>query len=141
MNGKYTFVIVPVHGNDTGTASAESAVEVKNSWVAAPSLACELVNGNQIKLKWTSPQEIERYHIAVSAGSGSVLRFVNLDYKPYKEFDVDAKPGVMEYTFQYDQKIDPENGTKLKIEIYGLRHATSGAEQKSSASAQTILLK
>ncbi len=47
----------------------------------------------------------------------------------------------MLYTYTYDQPIDPENGTNLKFEIYGIRHAADGTEQRSAASAQTIVLK
>ena len=47
----------------------------------------------------------------------------------------------MLYTYTYDQPVDPENGTNLKFEIYGIRHAADGTEQRSAASAQTIVLK
>ena len=77
----------------------------------------------------------------VSAGSGSLLRFVNLDYKKYSEFDVQAKPGDMEYTFTYKDNIDPETGVKLKFEIYGIRHTATGSEQKSATTTQTIIVK
>ena len=69
-------------------------------------------------MTWDSPKEIGNYHVVVSAGSGSLLRYVNLDFKKFKEFDIPAKSGKMEYTFNYDQNTDPENGTKLKFEIY-----------------------
>ena len=62
-------------------------------------------------------------------------------YKKFKEFDIACKPGNMEYTFTYDQNIDPENGTKLKFEIFATRKTEKGAEQKSATSAQTIILK
>ena len=69
-----------------------------------------------------------------------MLRFVNMDYKKYSEFDVKAKPGNMEYTFTYKDAIDPETGVKLKFEIYGIRHAANGAEQKSATTTETIVL-
>lgn len=141
MNGKYTYTVVPVLSREEGIASEETTVEVQNNWVAAPVLECEQSGNQQILLKWTAPDGVESYHITVSAGSGSVLRFVNLDYKKYTEFDVQAQPGSMEYVFSYDEIINPENGTKLKFEIYAVRHTADGAEQKSAASSQTIIMK
>jgi len=47
----------------------------------------------------------------------------------------------MPYTHTYDQPVDPENGVNLKFEIYGIRHAADGTEQKSASSEQTIVLK
>lgn len=141
MNGKHSFAIVPIYAREEGGASGEITIEVKNNWVIAPALTCEAGNNKQVKLKWTSPEQIESYHVTVYVGSGSLLRFVNLDYKKFTEFDVPAKSGSMDYTFRYDQPVETEDGVKLKFEIYGVRHATNGAEQKSSTSAQTVILK
>ena len=141
MNGKFTYVVVPLYSKEEGIASEDVTVEVDNNWVVAPALECTLGKNNQVILKWTSPQGVESYHVTVSAGSGSLLRFVNLDYKKYAEFDVQAKPGNMEYTFTYKDSVDPETGVKLKFEIYGIRHAANGKEQKSATSTQTIVLK
>ncbi len=141
MNGKYIYAIVPLYSREQGLVSEEASVEVKNNWVVAPALTCELGKDKQVILKWSSPENIESYHVVVYAGSGSLLRFINLDYKKYSEFDVQAKPGDMEYTFTYNGSIDPENGVKLKFEIYGVRHATNGKEQKSATTTQTIVLK
>ncbi|MBR1456583.1 MAG: hypothetical protein IJ594_05430 [Oscillospiraceae bacterium] len=141
MNGKHVFAVVPVYSRERGYSSEQVTVEVANNWVVAPSFTCESTGSNQVKLKWTSPAQIDSYHITVYAGSGSLLRFVNLDYKKYKEFDVPAKAGNMDYTFRYDQNTDLETGVKLKIEIYGVRTAANGSEQRSSTSVQTILLK
>jgi len=141
MNGKHTYSIIPVYGKEEGTSSDEKTIEVVNSWVAAPTLECSLKGSKEVLLKWNAPAEVDNYHVTVYAGSGSLLRFVNLDYKKFKEFDIACKPGNMEYTFTYDQNIDPENGTKLKFEIFATRKTEKGAEQKSATSAQTIILK
>lgn len=141
MNGKYTYVIIPLYADEQGLTSEEASVEVQNNWVVAPTLKCELGKDKQVILKWPSSEGTESYHVVVYAGSGSLLRFVNLDYKKYTEFDVQAKPGDMEYVFTYQDSIDPENGVRLKFEIYGIRHAADGKEQKSATSTQTIVLK
>ena len=62
---------------------------------------------------------------------------MDLDFK----FDVEAQEGEMEYIFNYDEELDPENGIKFKFEIYGIRHTSSGGEQKSAVSSKTITLK
>ena len=141
MDGKHTFSVKPVYKNETGFESDEQTIEVKNNWVAAPAISCTLKDDNVVLLTWDSPKEIKNYHITVSAGSGSLLRYVNLDFKKYKEFDIPAKQGKMEYEFTYDQSIDAENGTKLKFEIYGSRETDKGEIQKSATSSQTIVLK
>ena len=141
LNGKYTYAVVPFYSGEQGFTSEEASVEVQNNWVVAPALECELGENKQVILKWSSPDSIESYHVTVYAGSGSLLRFVNLDYKKYSEFDVQAKPGDMEYTFTYQDSIDPENGVRLKFEIYGVRYTAKGEEQKSATSTQTIVLK
>ena len=141
MNGKFSYAVVPLYSREQGIASEEIQVEVKNNWVVAPVLDCTLGSNKQVSLKWASPQGVESYHIVVSAGSGSLLRFVNLDYKKYSEFDVQAKPGAMEYMFTYKDNIDPETGVKLKFEIYGIRHTATGSEQKSATTTQTIIVK
>ncbi len=140
-NGKYTYVIVPLYSREQGFVSEEVLVEVQNNWVVAPAIKCELGKDKQVVLRWSSPEGIESYHVTVYAGSGSLLRFINLDYKKYSEFDVKANPGNMEYTFTYRDSIDPENGVRLKFEIYGVRHAANGKEQKSATTKQTIVLK
>lgn len=140
-NGKYTYVIVPLYSREQGLASAEATVEVQNNWVVAPALECELGKDKQVVLKWYSPESIESYHVIVYAGSGSLLRYLNLDYNKYSEFDIKAIPGNMEYVFTYQDSIDPENGVKLKFEIYGIRHTANGEEQKSATTTQTIVLK
>ena len=140
-NGKYTYAVVPLSAREQGIVSEEATVEVKNNWVVAPALECKPGKEKQVILKWSSPDSIESYHVTVYVGSGSLLRFVNLDYKKYSEFDVQAKPGDMEYVFTYQGSIDPDNGVRLKFEIYGVCHATNGKEQKSATTTQTIVLK
>ena len=141
MNGKQTFVVVPVLGKEEGIASDEVIEEVKNEWVLAPELECDAVDSNTVKLEWEAAKEVESYHVTVYSGSGSVLRFINLDYKKYDEFDVPAAEGDMQYEYNYDGSVDPENGVRLKFEIYGVRHTANGAEQQSATSSQTVVLK
>ena len=141
MNGSYSFAVVPVYEKEQGFLSEEATAEIQNNWVIAPTLECIPGKDQQILLKWTSAEGVENYHFTVSAGSGSLLRFVNLDFKKYDEFDVKSTPGAMEYTFIYDQAIDSENGVKLKFEVYGVRHATRGGEQKSATTTQIVTIK
>ena len=141
-NGGYCINIVPILNGTKGTYSADANIEIKNEWVVAPDLHCEQVGKNQVKLTWKAPENIEKYHITVSRGdNNSLLRFVDLDYSKYTELDLDAAEGDMEYIFTYDEPIDPENGTKLKFDIYGIRHDSSGREQMSSGSSKTVVVK
>jgi len=140
-NGKYTFAVIPVLGKEEGYSSESQTIKVENNWMIAPSLEYRDKGNKQILLKWDAPQGVDNYHITVLAGSGSLLKIVNLDFKKYKEFDVPAKPGKMEYTFTYDQDIDPDDGVKLMFEIYASRKTEKGAEQKSATSKQMVLLK
>ena len=141
-NGNYCFAVVPTYGRVEGAKSANVDVEVKNEWVVAPSLACETVLPNIVMLSWQAPANIESYHITVYKGdSGSLLRFIDMDFDKYTEFDVDSVEGAMEYTYIYDEDIDPDDGIKLKFEIFGIRHDLSGKEQVSSSSSQIVNLK
>ena len=139
VNGKYTFAVVPVCGGEEGNAATVD-VEVTADWVQAPEITCK-ADQKDVKLTWTAADKVDEYHITVYTGSGSLLRFVNLDYKKLTEFDVPAEPGVMEYTYTYPNEIDPENGVKLKFEIYGVHHVPGKADQQSSTSNQSITLK
>ena len=142
VNGGYCFNIVSTYGGEKGTYSADANVEVKNDWVIAPSLTCVQTEDKQVKLTWKAPANIEQYHIVVYTGdNNSLLRFVDLDYSKYTEFDLATSEGDMEYIYEYDKDVDPVNGLKMKFEIYGIRHTESGAEQKSATSSQTIILK
>lgn len=128
-------------GKEEGYSSEDQTIKVENNWMIAPSLEYRDKGNKQLLLKWDAPQDVDNYHITVSVGSGSLLRFVNLDFKKYKEFDVPAKAGKMEYTFTYDQNIDSPEGVKLMFEIYATRKTAKGAEQKSATSKQMVLLK
>ncbi len=140
-NGTYCLNVVPVKDNEKGAYSADANIEVKNEWVVAPELNCEQISGNQVRLTWRSPANIESYHIVVYTGdNNSLLRFVDMDFAKYAEFDVNASEGNMEYIYTYDKDIDPENGIKMKYEIYGIRHTESGAEKKSAVSSKTLVL-
>ena len=86
-------------------------------------------------------QNIEKYHITVYRGdNASLLRFVDLDFGKYAEFDVESAEGDMEYIYTYDEPTDPENGIRLKFEIYGVRRTASGGEQHSAVSGKTIII-
>ena len=142
MNGKHVFADYPIYENNRGISSASVGLEVMNSWVIAPTLYCEIKQDNNVLMKWTSPNGIESYHLTVSAGSRSLLKFINLDYKKYKELDIQAKPGSMEYTFSFnDINIDAGDEVKLKFELVGIRHAANGDEQRSAATTQTFIVK
>ena len=141
MNGKYIFAVIPVYSREDGLASEEVEVELKNNWVIAPALDYSQGDKGKVILKWASAPGVESYHVIVSAGSGSLLRFVNLDFNKYTEFDVPAKTGDIEYIFTYNDPIDPDNGVKLKFEIYGVRHAANGTEQKSATTKQVVIVR
>lgn len=138
MNGKANFVVVPLHIEELGDASDEVSVEVANSWVAAPELSCEVLADKRVRLSWVALSGVESYHVVVYAGSGSALRFVNLDYKEYKTFDIPAKVGKMDYIFEYGDDIVTDNGVRLRFEIYAVRHTRLGNEQRSAVSKQTL---
>lgn len=141
-NGGYCINIVPTLKGEKGSYSADANIEIKNEWVLAPTLSCEQLNGNQVRLTWKAPGNIEKYHITVYRGdNASLLRFVDLDFGKYAEFDVEAAEGDMEYIYTYDEPTDPENGIRLKFEIYGARSTTSGGEQHSAVSGKTIIIK
>ena len=141
VNGKYSFAVVPLCENEKGDYSAEANIEIQNDWMTAPSLSCEVVEYNQVKLSWATTGGIESYRVVVYAGNNeSLLRFVDLDYSKYAEFELSAISEIMEYTFEYPEEINPENGAKLKFEVYGLRHTAAGEEQRSSSTTQTITI-
>lgn len=141
-NGGYCINIVPIYNNEKGTYSADANVDVKNEWVVAPELKCEQLDGKRIRLTWKALANIEKYHITVYTGdNNSILRFVDLDYSKYAEYDLDATEGDMEFVYEYDKDIDPENGIKMKFEIYALRYAGNGSEQRSAVSSQSLVLK
>ena len=141
MNGNYAFAVVPLCSGEQGFASKAAAVEVKNSWAAAPPLKCEQSGSNQVLLKWRSLDGIDSYHITVSVGDGSLLKYVNLDYKKYQEFDVPAETGNMQHTYTYDRNLNTADGVDLKFEIYGVHYTAEGLEQRSSTAVKTIKLR
>lgn len=140
MNEKISFEVVPVYAGERGDTSDEVSVEVANSWVAAPEFSCEELSGNRVRLTWIAASGVESYHIVVYAGSGSALRFVNLDYKKYIESDIPATVGTMEYVFEYEDELMTDNGVRLRFEMYAVRHTTSGKEQRSSVSKQSFTI-
>lgn len=141
MNGKLVYSVIPLYSGEQGFESESASIEVENNWVVAPALTCEHGDTNEVILRWSSPAEVESYHITVSVASGSLLRFVNLDYKKFEEFDVEADPGEMSYTYQYNQNGGSDSSTDLKFEIYGIRHTADGAEQKSASTEKMISIR
>lgn len=135
MNGKYTYAVVPVLGIEQGFASESVTVEIKNDWEITPSLEIENGNNKQATLKWKSVEGVDQYHIRVFASNKSLLSKVSLDFKLLEEIDVPNKSGNMEYIYDFSEI---ESGAKLKFEIYGLRHATNGDDQKTETGSQTI---
>lgn len=141
MNGNFEFTIVPVLLNETGVASEEGKVNIQNEWVAAPMLSCKEESSGSVKLSWDVHAGVAEYHVIVYKGdSESLLRFVNLDFSQYSEVSLQAEGSQMEYTFAYEGDIDSEVGERFKFEVYGLRHAANGEEQKSSVSSQIIVM-
>ena len=141
MNGKHSFTIVPVLDTERGTASDEATIEIKNDWVVAPLLTCEQVGIDSVKLTWTAETGVESYHLTVHTGdSNSILRFVNLDFSKYAEYDIASTGGAMEFIFTYPDEIDPDNGQKIKFEVYGVRYTATGEEQKTSTTSQTFTI-
>ncbi len=138
MNGKVAFAVVPVMLMEKGEISDEVSVEVSNSWVVAPELSCEVLLDKKVRLAWTAAFGVENYHITAYAGSGSLLRLVNLDYKMYQELDVPVTDEKMEYIFEYGDELVMDNGVRLRFEIYAVRHSAKGTEQRSSVTKQTI---
>ena len=142
VNGSYCFNIVPLLNDEKGIYSSDANVDIRNDWVVAPELVCEQIGTDEVRLSLKSVANIEKYHITVSTGdTTSLLRFVDLDYSKYAEFDVEATEGEMKYIYHYDKEVDTENGLKIKFEIYGLRHSESGEEQRSAVSVQSLVMK
>ena len=140
-NDTYSFSVVPAFEDEQGFASEDINVEIQNNWVIAPILACEACGNNSVHLSWPTAEGIESYHITVYCGnSDSLLRFVNLDYSEYDAFDLPVTGNEMEYTFIYEDSIDPEIGMKLKFEIFGIRHTENGEEQKTASTAKSITI-
>ena len=139
MDGSYTFTVTPLYGKEEGFPSEPASAEVKNSWSAVPSLTC-VPEGNTVTLKWTAPEGVENYHITVYAGTGSLLKYIRLDYEKYEEFDVPAEPGPMTHTYTCPLSVDSENGLDLKFEIYAVRRTASGSEQHSPTASRSLKL-
>ena len=141
MNGDYSIAIVPRLNGDRGSASADANVKIQNDWVVAPKLVCQQ-EGGTVKLNWTAAEGVETYHITVYKGdNASLLRFVNLDFQEYAQYDVTADAGDMSFTFEYNGTIDQENGERLKFDIYGIRHAANGDEQRTTVTSQMVILR
>ena len=141
MNGDYAITVVPKLGKEQGSASEDADISIQNDWVVAPVLECVAEDEKGVHLSWTAVEGVENYHIIVYKGdSESLLRFVDLDYSKYAEYDVPAIAGEMEYLFEYDDAINPETGVKFKFELYGIRHAENGEEQKTATSSSSLTL-
>ena len=141
-NGQYSYIIVPNYQGESGPSSEETTVEIKNKWILAPDLNAEQINKNQVKLTWSVPESVDQYLLTVYAGSSkSLLRFVDLDYKKVYETDVDVYSDKMEYVYTYDITTEDDPAVRLKFEICGVHHNTSGEELKSAISRKTVELK
>ena len=138
MNGTHTFLVIPVNNGIEGQPSEEVTEEVKNDWVTAPSLAYE-ISGEQVRLNWPSAEGVNNYHITIYVGNGSLLRFVNLDYKKYSEIDIPAEANSTEYTFDVSEAAG-DAGIRLKFEVYGVRYTANGSPQQSAVSTQTVII-
>ncbi len=142
LNGSYTISVTPMFHGEKGEASSEVKVSIRNEWVISPALVCEQVGENTVKLTWSAAENAETYHITVYAGnSNSLLRFVDLDYRKYAEFDVPGGRGIIEYIYYCDKEYNADAGLKLKFEIVGIRHAADGTEQRSGTSSQSITIR
>lgn len=141
MNGDYTISVVPRIGNEIGAYSAETVVNIKNDWVIAPILSCEEMSDNSVRLSWTAVEGIETYHVTVYRGDNeSLLRFIDMDYAKYEEYDIPAVIGEMEHVFTYNEEIDNSKGVKFKFEVYGIRYTANSEEQRTALSSQSLTL-
>ena len=141
INGEYYFTVTPILAGEHGTSSSEVSIKLENEWIAAPILSCEQMVDGQIKLSWTTAEAVDSYHITVYTGdSTSLLRFVNLDYNKYTEFDVVPSGENMEYLFEYNKSEEDASNIRLKFEIYGIHYAANGEKQNSTTSNATLQL-
>lgn len=141
MNGNYSLAVFPILADEKGSSSYDTSVSIQNDWVVAPILVCEEHENDSVRLVWNAAEGVESYHITVHKGnSESLLRFIDLDYSKYAEYDIPATSGEMEYTFVYEQEIDPSTGEKFKFEIFGIRHSQNGEEQKTASSSKTLTI-
>ena len=141
MNGGYTVAVMPRYMGEKGKMSGEAKIDVKNDWITAPALSCSQADEGQVQLIWPVSPNVEAYHITVYTGSGSLLRFVNMDFRKYAEFEVPAVGDEIVYLYTYDGEYDPAEGVRLKFEIYAVRRTADGQIQKSETSSKTITLR
>lgn len=140
-NGDYSYQVIPILDSEKGDASEDADVEIKNDWVAAPSLTCEQTGDGGINLVWTVADGIDKYHITILKGDDkSPLKYVNLDYKKYAEADVEDLKAGEEYQYTYLDEAGAEQGDRFKFEIYGVHMTSDGKEQKSSTSSKSIVI-
>ena len=146
MNGKYTLTVVPQWKSETGNASAETEVEIKNDWVIAPLLSCEILEDHTVMLSWQAAGGVEKYHLSVYAGDNeSLLRYIGMDYSLREEHDFPAATGeTKEMTWQFRLKAGetiPEDGLRLRFELYGIRRTENGAEQQTGVTKESLTIK
>lgn len=142
MNGTITLTVVPELNGQKGTPSPETDVEIKNEWVAAPVLTCEPLDNRSVRLSWQAAEKVETYHLSVYAGNNdSLLRYIGMDYELREERDITATAGEMSYTFNLrDGEEIPDEGLRFRFELYGLRHAENGSEQKTAVSKEEYVI-
>ena len=140
MNGNYSLQVVPVLGAEKGNPSKEASIEVVNDWVAAPELKHTIISEKQVQLSWTVVSGIESYHFVVyTTDNSSLLRFVDQNYKAYTEFDLPVTADTqMEYMLNFDKDSGITGDSKVKVEVYGVRHAADGREQRTTSTTSVF---
>ena len=140
-DGKYCFSIAPTKNGQQGIHSKEMDIEIKNEWSNAPSIEIKSKGNKTVSLAWATHESIVSYHISVYAGdNASLLRFVDMDYSLCAEIDIENNTPQILFEYNYDEEIDPEKGVKLKFEVYGVRYAADGHEQRTSVAEDEITL-
>lgn len=141
MNGSHAYVVIPCFAGETGEESEAATVEVKNDWVVAPVLSCVQTADNQVTLTWNAAEGVAAYHVVVFTGdNASLLRYVNLDYTKYGEYDVPVSGDTVEFVFTLDEMIDPDLGEKVRFEVYGIRYAANGDAQRTATTKHSMTM-
>lgn len=140
LNGNYSFQVTPILGGEKGTPSQEANVEVANNWEVAPEVEHQIISDNQVQMSWTAVSGIESYHLLVQVtDNSSLLRFVDQNYKKYTELEIPVSDAPqMEYLLSFDEDSGITPDSRIKVEIYGVKHAANGEEQKTATTTSVI---
>lgn len=142
MNGVYSYVIVPRYSGEVGDESEEITIDVKNDWVVAPMISCSQTGENEVELTWNAAEGVVSYHVTVYKGdNASLLRYVNLDYTKYAEYDIPVDAETMDFVFAYEGEVDSVDGERLKFEVYGVRIAANGDEQRTAMTTKAFVIR